>query len=140
MLADVIDMDELMHGRRREGLMSAFFVSLNKISGGIALAISGLILSAGGYDNQDGTVPPPSPELDRTMRLLCGVIPLCCVGAILPFLYFYPITPAVQRRLNADLVAQRQRLIDEKVGAESSSADALAPSRSDVSFGRGLHA
>ena len=130
MLADVIDLDELTNGKRREGLLSAFFVSINKITNGLALALSGIILNAGGYDNSGGGTPAPSEELNRTMRLLVGVIPVCCAALMLPFLYFHPLTATEQKRINAELVAKRKQLL--AAAAADRSQMLVRDSQSDV--------
>ena len=151
-LADVIDDDELQHGHRREGLLSAFFVFVNKVAVGLSLAISGYVLSAGGYDNSAGE-PEPTEELNRTMRLLCGVLPAVCAAMMVPLLYFHPITHTRQLEINRRIVEQRALekrnggvgekaalLRDSEAAAPASlAADASGPltSASDGSFGRG---
>ena len=137
MLPDVIDADELTHGNRREGLLTAFFVFLNKVSIGIVIALSGYVLGAGGYDNSAGE-PPPSPELERTVRFLCGLLPCLIAVLILPFIYFYPMTATAQRRLNERVVAERQRLQAGSsegaalLGDDSKNANADEPGQQDA--------
>jgi len=109
MLPDVIDADELKNGQRREGLLSAFFVFLQKLSIGIATAISGYVLGQSGYDNSQGA-PEPTPELERTIRFLCGLLPCLVACCMFPFIYYYPLTATAQRQLNARVVAERRRL------------------------------
>ena len=137
MLADVIDLDELTTGKRREGLFSAFLVSLSKVVAGVALALSGVLRAAGGYTSNSAP-PAGSPELDRTFRLLCGVIPVILAMLMVPLLLFYPITASEQRRIRRDLDQKRRQLLaggpDEAVmdtaeaGESSASFPALAPS------------
>ena len=107
MLADVIDDDELRHGMRREGLMSAFFVFIGKVTSGLSLGIAGYVLAAAGYDNSGGTMPEPTDELNRAMRLLCGVLPAVLSVLMLPLLYYHPITHTRQQEINKQVVEQR---------------------------------
>ena len=139
MLADVIDADELKHGYRREGLLSSFFVFINKVAIGLSLAASGYILSAGGYDNSSGTEPEPTPELDWTMRLLCGVLPAVFAFAIIPFVVFNPMTVTRQREINYRIQQLRRH---KAVAAAVTSAAAVAASTpaltTDLSFAKGI--
>jgi len=137
-LADVIDADELMHGYCREGLLSAFFVVINKVAIGLSLAVSGYILSVGGYDNSSGTKPEPTPELDRTMRLLCGVMSAIFAIAVIPFIVFNPMTASRQRDINFWMQQLRRR---EATAAAPTSAAVSAPMptlATDLSFGKGI--
>jgi glycoside/pentoside/hexuronide:cation symporter, GPH family len=122
MLADVIDRDELVTGKRREGLFSAVLVSLYKMAAGVALALSGVVRAAGGYVSAN---TPVSPELDWTFRLLCGIVPIGLAVAMIPFLVFYPITASAQRQLRRDLADKRRQLL-EGAGPGADSATLLA--------------
>jgi hypothetical protein len=135
MLSDVIDEDELRHKRRREGLLSAFFVFINKVAVGLTLALSGFILDAGGYDNSSGQEPEPTPELSRTMRLLCGVLPLVCAALMAPLLYLYPMTHTRQLEVNRRVVAQRAK---DAAGAPAVAATDAAGARLESSEGAPL--
>ena len=100
-IPDCIELDELESGTRREGMYYGFSTFLQKLASAGAIALVGVMLSAGGY--VAGAVQ--SPRSVMTIRLLIGgfsgAIFLAGIGAML----FYPITREryqdIQRRLAA---------------------------------------
>jgi Na+/melibiose symporter-like transporter len=79
MLPDVVDLDELETGLRREGLYFSAVVFLQKVGIAIALFASGTLLDLTGFvanaDNQPGLAL-------WTIRLLIGHCPRCCCWAV----------------------------------------------------------
>ena len=79
--ADVIDVDELRTGERKEGVYFAAWHLAEKLALGVAAAVTGLALSASGF------VPnaEQAPSALLTMRLLLSLFPLGCytAGALL---------------------------------------------------------
>jgi GPH family glycoside/pentoside/hexuronide:cation symporter len=94
MMPDVIELDELKTGRRREGIFYGFMVLLQKA--GIALGIFavGRALSASGYIVPTDAVPiPVQPEATlETIRLFMGPVPAVILLGSLAIAYYYPIT------------------------------------------------
>ena len=95
MLPDVIELDELETGQRREGVFYSFMTLLQKIgyAAGIfivgqALAITGFIPATPGAE----TLPVQPDSALFAIRLVIGPFPTVCLilGVILA--YFYPIT------------------------------------------------
>ena len=135
----MIDDDELRHGMRREGLMSAFFVFIGKVTSGLSLGIAGYVLAAAGYDNSGGTMPEPTDELNRAMRLLCGVLPAVLSVLMLPLLYYHPITHTRQQEINKQVVEQRHAHFSSTSstpGAVISQPPSTAAASSAVTAGR----
>lgn len=102
MLPDVIELDELQTGQRREGIFYAFMVLLQKIGLAVGLFLVGLALEAAGYietaAGQPAPVQPPSALL--AIRLSIGPLPMVCLIAGMVLAYFYPIT----REKHAEIV------------------------------------
>ena len=95
MLPDVVDLDELETGQRREGIYYGFVVQLQKIGLAIALFMVGKILDWSGFISSSGeqanAVTQPDSAL-LAIRLLIGPIPsIVLVGGII-LAYIYPIT------------------------------------------------
>ncbi|WP_246140361.1 MFS transporter [Euhalothece natronophila] len=96
MLPDVVDLDELETGQRREGIFYGFVVQLQKIAVAIALFMVGRILDAAGLVSANGEdiaadVAQPDSAL-LAIRWLIGPIPsLVLIGGII-FAWMYPIT------------------------------------------------
>lgn len=94
MVPDVIELDELKTGKRREGIFYAFMVLLQKFGLALALFIVGIALEAAGFIPQvpGQSLPVQPANALLAIRLAIGPIPALAliIGAILA--YFYPIT------------------------------------------------
>ncbi len=107
MQADVVDVDELRSGRRREGMFGAAGAYFMKTTGAIAAAISGFALEATGFNVKLGGAQ--SPETFTKMLLLFSVGPAAMMLTCLLLLRNYPLTeeyiasiqPALRAKRNA---------------------------------------
>lgn len=110
MLPDVIELDELQTGQRREGVFYGFFVFLQKMGLSIGLFVSGLVLEAAGYVGAapGEAVPIQSEAVQTALRVLVG--PVGAGILLLSFIavYLYPITKAKHAEIKAQLAAKRQ--------------------------------
>ncbi len=106
MLPDVVDLDELQTGRRREGLYFSALVFLQKFGLAAALFVSGQLLAWTGYNPQ--VVSQPMPAL-WTIRLLIGPLPALLLLGSLWFAYRYPIDRDRHRQILEALEVQRHR-------------------------------
>jgi glycoside/pentoside/hexuronide:cation symporter, GPH family len=109
MIPDVIDLDELRTGQRREGIFYAFMVLLQKIGLALGLFLVGIALEAAGLKPQvAGEAIPVQPESALVaIRLVIAPLPafFLMIGLILA--YLYPITREAHREILAKL-ADRQ--------------------------------
>jgi GPH family glycoside/pentoside/hexuronide:cation symporter len=93
MLPDVIELDELETGQRREGVFYAFMVLLQKIGLALGLFLVGQVLDAAGFIEATGNTVPVQPESALfAIRVLIGPIPATVLVGGLVLAYFYPIT------------------------------------------------
>ena len=94
MIPDVIDLDELNTGKRREGIFYGFMVLLQKFGLALGLFLVGIALEISGFiKTVSGELPPIQPESALwAIRLVVAPLPavVLIVGIILA--YFYPIT------------------------------------------------
>jgi Na+/melibiose symporter and related transporters len=76
LLPDVIELDELETGQRREGIFYGFFVFLQKLGLSLGLFISGQVLDLAGYiQAEPGQPVPPQPEtVLLALRFLVGPV------------------------------------------------------------------
>jgi GPH family glycoside/pentoside/hexuronide:cation symporter len=83
MLPDVLDLDELNTGQRREGIFCGLVVQLQKIAVAIALFLVGKILDWAGFiPTAPGQLPPAQPESAMmAIRLLIGPVPAILIPA-----------------------------------------------------------
>lgn len=110
MLPDVIELDELQTGQRREGVFYGFFVLLQKFGLSLGLFISGWVLDFSGYIKAvSGQPDPVQPEnVLWALRVLVG--PAGAAILLLSFVavYLYPITKEKHAEIRAAL-DQRKR-------------------------------
>lgn len=104
MLPDVIELDELETGQRREGIYYGFFVLLQKIGLALGLFAVGQMLEITGYNSQLA-VQPSSTLL--AIRLLIGPIPALILIASVVLVYRFPITKAQHEQTLAELARRR---------------------------------
>ena len=91
MLPDVIDLDELQTGQRREGLFYAFMVLLQKIGLALGIFLVGQGLALSGYQ---GDVKETPIAAILAIRVSVGPLPTVFLIAGVVLAYFYPVTKA----------------------------------------------
>jgi glycoside/pentoside/hexuronide:cation symporter, GPH family len=111
MLPDVIELDELETGQRREGLFYSFMAFLQKICLGVALALILQSLDWAGYVRPTAEVLAPiqPPAVLLAIRLAIGPIPtISLIGGVI-LAYFYPITRERHQQILLQLAERRKR-------------------------------
>ncbi len=106
-VADVIDLDELHSGERREGLYTGYLVFLRKLGTGVLVFAVGQLLAATGYISSttgSAFVEQPASALSA-MRFLVTVLPAIALALSLLLAWRFPIDreshEAVRRALDA---------------------------------------
>jgi glycoside/pentoside/hexuronide:cation symporter, GPH family len=103
MIPDVIELDELQTGQRREGIFYGFMVLLQKFGLALGLFVVGLSLEASGFKaaTASGGALPVQPESAlQAIRFAVGPLPLVSLVLGLVLTYFYPIT----REMHAEIL------------------------------------
>ncbi|AGF51945.1 melibiose carrier protein [Synechocystis sp. PCC 6803] len=110
MIPDVVDLDELNTGKRREGFFYAFMVLLQKVGLALGLFLVGLTLEASGFIARIPGEPIPIQPDSALWAIRFAVAPLPAFfllgGLILAI--FYPITRAVHTDIRQQLQARQQ--------------------------------
>ncbi len=75
-LPDIADVDELITGRRREGLYAGVSTFLRKLSGGVVVGALGIALDVIGYSKEAVNAGNISPATDWGIRILFCAVPL----------------------------------------------------------------
>lgn len=112
MIPDVIELDELQTGQRREGIFYGFMVLLQKFGLAFGLFLVGNTLQAYGFKEAviGQTSLPIQPESALlAIRIAVGPIPTVCLIAGLILIYFYPITREMHAEIMLKLQAQREK-------------------------------
>jgi GPH family glycoside/pentoside/hexuronide:cation symporter len=119
MLPDVVELDELRTGQRREGIFYSFMTLLQKLGLAVGIFIVGQVLELAGFvSRMPGEPIPEQPESALlAIRLAIGPLPtlLLILGIVL--VYFYPLSRARHDEIRLKL-QQRQ---------QDSSQDGLVP-------------
>lgn len=97
MIPDVIELDELQTGQRREGVFYGFMVLLQKFALAIGLFVVGQVLQQSGFVS--GSNQQPESAL-TSIRWLIGPVPIVFLLIGLLLAYFYPIT----REIHAEIL------------------------------------
>ncbi|BAQ59960.1 melibiose carrier protein [Geminocystis sp. NIES-3708] len=94
MIPDVIDLDELNTGERREGIFYGFMVLLQKFGLAFGLFLVGIALEASGFIKPiEGEAIPIQPESALwAIRLVVAPLPAIVLFLGIILAYFYPIT------------------------------------------------
>ncbi|MGA7933408.1 MAG: MFS transporter [Kovacikia sp.] len=110
MIPDVIELDELQTGQRREGIFYGFMVLLQKVALAIGLFLVGVSLEQSGFISTVAgqAAPNQPPSALWAIRLLIGPIPTVVLLIGLLLAYFYPITREVHAEILLKLQERKQ--------------------------------
>jgi GPH family glycoside/pentoside/hexuronide:cation symporter len=111
MMPDVIELDELNTGQRREGIFYAFMVFLQKVALAVGLFLVGQALEFAGFIERipGQPIPEQSPSAVFAIRIAIGPVPTLALICGLILAYFYPITREVHAEI---LLKLRERRLD----------------------------
>lgn len=121
MLPDVIELDELTTGQRREGIFYAFMVLLQKIGLAVGLWLVGEALKISGFLTAESGQPIPEQPASALLaiRLVVGPLPTVFLLCGLVLAYFYPITQAVHAEILLKLKERKSGLSNQQSDPES---------------------
>ena len=105
MICDVVDMDELKTHQRREGMYGSIFWWVVKLGMAAALAASGYLLNATGFDV--ALQGHQTAEAIRLMRLCDAFIPFAASGVAIWVIATYSITEEKAYEVRTQLEARR---------------------------------
>ncbi|WP_088323379.1 MFS transporter [Polaribacter tangerinus] len=108
MTADVIDLDELNTGLRREGTFGAIYWLMVKFGFAIAGGLSGLIMSFVGFDS--GAVIQPEGAVDG-LRLAFSGIPILGTTIAMFIMKDYNITEEKANKVSLQLAINRKKAL-----------------------------
>ncbi|MEA5534797.1 MFS transporter [Crocosphaera sp. XPORK-15E] len=111
MVPDVIELDELETGQRREGVFYAFMVLLQKFGLALGLFLVGVVLEAAGFIARvPGEAIPIQPD-SALLAIRIAVAPLPAIILIIGLVlaYFYPITREVHAEIRLKLRERQEQ-------------------------------
>ena len=113
MIPDIIELDELQTGQRREGIFYGFMVLLQKFGLALGLFLVGNTLQAYGFKEAvigQSSLPVQPESALLAIRIAVGPIPTVCLIAGLVLMYFYPITREMHAEIMLKLQEKRERI------------------------------
>ncbi len=110
MVPDIMELDELKTGQRREGSYYAFASFFQKAATGAAIWAMGQALHWAHYITPTAAVPVPEQPAQavQVIRWFMGPIPAVLLLLSIVFAWFYPITREYHAALRAQLAAKRE--------------------------------
>ena len=106
--ADIIDYDELEHGKRREGAFTACGSWIMKVGQAVGIGASGYVLSATGFDASLGA--NQTPEAIWNIRFYLAAIPVIGLTIALIMLARFTLTQQKSMEIRAALEARRGKV------------------------------
>jgi GPH family glycoside/pentoside/hexuronide:cation symporter len=114
LLPDVIDLDELETGQRREGIYYGFFVFLQKLGISAGMAISNVILDLTGYIKPAYPGAPPVADQPAAvltaLRVFVSLVPVAILLLSYVVVYYYPISRGRHAEIRAQLDHRHEHL------------------------------
>lgn len=110
MVPDIMELDELKTGQRREGSYYAFASFFQKAATGAAIWAMGQALHWAHYITPTAAVPVPEQPAQavQVIRWFMGPIPAVLLALSIVFAWFYPITREYHAALRAQLAAKQE--------------------------------
>jgi len=105
MSPDVLEVDELMSGKRQEGIYAGFSVFVRKLSTALVLSLVGPVLAWSGY--VEGAAAQ-TPRAMTAIRLLIAVVPTVLLVAACVVAWFYPLTRQRHAEISRQLALRRR--------------------------------
>jgi GPH family glycoside/pentoside/hexuronide:cation symporter len=101
MVPDVVELDELQTGQRREGVFYSFMVLLQKVGLAVGLFVLGQGLALAGFKETVPCQPAPVQPASAiaAIQLAIGPLPTLVLLVGLVLAYFYPITREVHAEI-----------------------------------------
>lgn len=104
MIPDVVDLDELKTGERREGMFSAVYSWTFKLGAALALIVSGYVLNWSGFD---AARPMQTDQSIFLMRIFFTTIPSVVIGLAIWVMWIYPLTEKRSYEVRQELEERR---------------------------------
>jgi glycoside/pentoside/hexuronide:cation symporter, GPH family len=110
MIPDVVELDELETGQRREGIFYGFFVFLQKMGISLGLAMSNYVFALTGYINQvpGAALPVQPPAVLMALRIFVSLAPAAILLLSFVAVHAYPISREKHAEMRAEL--ERRKL------------------------------
>jgi GPH family glycoside/pentoside/hexuronide:cation symporter len=107
MTSDVLDIDELKTGKRREGVFGAIYWWMVKLGFAIAGGLSGLILTLVNYKGGDDVITQPEGAVDA-LRIVFSGLPILCALIAIAVMWNYRVDENYAKEVRAELDKRKE--------------------------------
>jgi GPH family glycoside/pentoside/hexuronide:cation symporter len=109
MMPDVLEVDQLVSGRRQEGIYTGVAVFVNKLAQAVVLALLPTALRWSGYvqPNPQNPTPPQPGSVLTALRLLLAILPALLLAVSIVVARAYPITRERHAEIRQELETLR---------------------------------
>ncbi len=104
--ADVIDYDEMITGKRREGRYIGLWSIAKKLSAALGVGIGLWLLGAAGYSPNVSQ----GPKVIIMLRVLYALVPCVCNAMAIIITCFYPITEKRHQEIRKTILKQKREI------------------------------
>lgn len=108
MFPDVLDVDELATGKRRQGIYSGVMTFLRKVSSALALAVVGWMIDLSGYAQDLPETASQPASFIYMVRFLVAFFPVLLLLVGIYFSRRYGLTPERQAEIRSILEARKE--------------------------------
>jgi GPH family glycoside/pentoside/hexuronide:cation symporter len=105
MSTDVLEVDELVSGKRQEGIYAGFSVFARKLSTALVLALVGPVLSWSGYVEGADV---QAPAALTAIRILIALVPAALLMMACVVAWYYPLTRQRHAEISHELARRRR--------------------------------
>jgi len=118
MMPDVLEVDQLMSGRRQEGIYMGVTVFVGRLAQAVVLALLPIALRWSGYVQPTPQNPTPSQPGSalNALRLLLAILPATLLAASIVVARAYPLTRKRHAEIRRELERRRER--EETMGVK----------------------
>lgn len=112
LIPDVIELDELQTGQRREGIFYGFMVLLQKLGLALGIFLVGNALETSGFQAAipgETTLPIQPDSALLAIRFAVGPLPTIFLISGLFLIYFYPINREIYAQMMMNLQGRREK-------------------------------
>lgn len=108
LLPDLSDVDELINGKRREGVSAGLFTMGRKIVGGLSLTLFGIILKVFGLDSESISPETIAPNAIIAVKTMLCVVPIICSVIMIIISRTYNLDAKAHRKIKEAIAIKKQ--------------------------------
>jgi oligogalacturonide transporter len=126
LLPDLTDVDEMIYGKRREGICSGLATLGKKVASGVSMLVTGVILAAFGLDAERPEAAAQTASTMWGVKIVYAVIPIVFATLILLISYTYKVDSKNHNMIKTIIAKRREEGYAELTDSEKKECEALS--------------